>query len=226
MLAWSRDWSRGIAYDHVTDHVIFRHNFILETICGAGNIRNSHFLTLRKPIGQTLDCAIAGFNYPVHSHFREPLSTVNWPTSPGRNSPPLSSHHNSRAQSLHPCSENILKQFQNLSQPNFLITSANTFKDVFACKNVLAANHQYSGNIQRCFRSKQYTSSNQQSSSKQYPSRNQQSSSNQQQQQAITQQAVSQPQPAIVQQPATATSLHAATSIHPRCICTTDANLC
>ena len=36
--AWSRDWKE-----------VCRHNFILETICGAVHIRNSHVPTLRKP---------------------------------------------------------------------------------------------------------------------------------------------------------------------------------
>ena len=75
-------------HDHVTGHVSCRHNFILETSCGAVNIRNSHFPSLRNlwryPVGQSLDCAITGYKCPLHSHFSQPLATVNWPISPRR----------------------------------------------------------------------------------------------------------------------------------------------
>ena len=89
-------------------------------------------------------------------------------------------------------SENILRQFQYLSQPNFLITSAKIFKHFFACR---IANHQYPGNIHRLSR-QQAVSQQQQSFNKQYHSRNQQSTRNQQQL----------PQAAINQEPAVATS--------------------
>ena len=132
MLAWSRDWSRGITHDHVTDYVVCRHNIILGTIRGAVNIRTPTFRSyedlLRSPIGQLLDCAITGYKYPVHSHFSEPLPTVNWPTSQRRNSLPLPSHPNSGIQSL------LWKYTKTTS------------------KIVLAANHQYPGNIQRLCR--------------------------------------------------------------------------
>ena len=96
----------------------------------------------RSPIGQSLHCAITGYKYHALSYFREPLSTVNWPT-------PIFSHHNCRAQSW---PENLLRQTQNLSQPKFLITSAKIFKDCFACRIVSAADHQYPRIIQRIFR--------------------------------------------------------------------------
>ena len=51
---------------------------------------------------------------------------------------------------------NILKCFKDflpakLSQPQ-IIDILETFKDFFGCKNVVAANHRYPGNIQRLFR--------------------------------------------------------------------------
>ena len=104
MLAWSLDWSRGITHDHVTDHVVCRHNFILETSRGAVNIRTPTFPPYENlwcfPIGLSPDCAITGYKYVVHSLFSEPLLTVNWPTFPMRNSLPLSSHHVSGTQFL------------------------------------------------------------------------------------------------------------------------------
>ena len=47
----------------------------------------------------------------------------------------------------------------NLSQPQ-IIDILEIFKDFFACKNVLAANHLYPGNIQRLFRLQKCLSSN------------------------------------------------------------------
>ena len=104
MLAWSLDWSRGITHDYVTDHVVCRHIVILETSRGAVSIRTPTFPPYENlwcsPIGQSPDWAITGYNYPVQSHFSEPLLTVNWPTSPRRNSLSLSSHHFSGTQFL------------------------------------------------------------------------------------------------------------------------------
>ena len=60
--------------------------------------------------------------------------TVSYLTSPRRNSPPPSSHH---------YSGKIQRLFTN--NPKF-------FRDLFACKIVLAANHQQPENIQRLFR--------------------------------------------------------------------------
>ena len=70
----------------------------------------------------------------MHSHKIHSLATVNYPTSPRRNSLPPPSHQNSG---------NIQRLF---------INNPKLFKDFFACKVVLAANHQYPGNIQRLFR--------------------------------------------------------------------------
>ena len=84
----------------------------------------------RSPIGQSLDCAISGYKYPVYSHFSEPLPTVNWPISPRRKSLLLSSHHNSGIQSL-----------------LWLWKHSKT-----TSKLVLASNHQNPGTFQRRFR--------------------------------------------------------------------------
>ena len=101
----------------------------------SGSTRLAQFSNLDMPHACMItwmvtwyDCAIAGYKYPVHSHFSEPLPTVNWSVSPRRNSLPLSSHHNSGI------------------QPLFWIYSETT------SKLVVAANHQHSENIQRLFR--------------------------------------------------------------------------
>ena len=149
--------------------------------------------------------------------------------------------------------ENILGQTQNLSQPNFLITSAKIFKDCFACRIVSAADHHYPRNIQRLFRRQKClsckSSISQKNSNTFSPAKASQpqtaiiqqaaaatSSSNQQQQPAAAtgsskqqQQQSSinqQQQPATTQHPAATTGTQAATSIHPTSICTTNASLC
>ena len=147
----------------------------------------------RSPTGQSLDSAITGCKYPVHSHFRGFLqSTGLFPRGETLLHFPLII-----ILELSPCSEDILRLFQYLSWPNFLITSAKIFKDFFACKIVLAANHQYLGNIQKLLR--------QTAVSQQQPAVSQP-------QPAIIQQAVSQPQPAIIQQAVSQPQPAAATS--------------
>ena len=219
-------------------------------IHGAVNIRTPTFRPYenlwRSPIGQPLDCAITGYKYPVHSHFSEPLPTVNWPTSPRRNSLPLFSHHKSGIQSW------------------LWIFSKTT------SKIVLVANLQYPENIRRRFRlqtcltrkssiSPKYSKTFSPAelswpqiiktleifreffASKQYPSCNQQLTSNQQQQPAAATSSSNQQQQSTAPinssnqqwQPATATSIHpststhATTSIHPTSSTyTIDASLC
>ena len=68
--------------------------------------------------------------------FIHSLSNVNYPTSPRRNSLPTSSHQYSG-------------NFQRL-----FINNPKIFKEFFACKIVLAANHQQPEFIQRLFRLK------------------------------------------------------------------------
>ena len=102
-------------HDHVSGHVVWR--MITWLITWHVDItsfrkRTAEQLTWETPtvrpdenlwpslIGQSIDCAITGYKYPAHFIFREPLSTVNWPTSPRRNSLPLPSHHSSKAESL------------------------------------------------------------------------------------------------------------------------------
>ena len=53
----------------------------------------------RSSIGRSLDCAIIGYKYPVHSRFANTLSTINQPTSPRRNSPLLHPYHDSQSKS-------------------------------------------------------------------------------------------------------------------------------
>ena len=103
-------------------------------------------------------------NQNIHS-----LSAVNYPTSPRRNPFPHSCHQ---------YSGNI----QRLS-----VNNPKIFKDFFACRVVLAANHQYPGNIQRPF-----SSSNQQ----QQPAAATSSSNQQQQPAAATSSSNQQQQPA------------------------------
>ena len=123
----------GIEHDYVTDHVVCRHNFILETICGAVNIRNSHCPTLRKPVALSF-WTITRLR---HNWVLIPRTLSFWGAAfysqlvyfPWRNSPPLSSHYNSRAQSL------LRKYSQTIS------------------KLVLAKfPHRLGGNIQRLLR--------------------------------------------------------------------------
>ena len=113
----------------------------------------------------------------MRSHNIHSLAAVNYPTSPKRKSLPPSSH---------PYSGNIQRLF---------INNPKIFKDFFACKFVLVANHQQPENIQRLFGqqpAKAINSSNQQQqSTPAINSNNQQqqstaatSSSNQQQQSA------------------------------------------
>ena len=103
--------------------------------------------------------------------------------------------------------ENILRQTQNLSQPNFLITSAKIFKDSFACRIVSAADHHYPRNIQRLFRRQKCLSCK--SSISQKNSNTFSPAKASQPQTAIIQQAAA----AIIHQPAAATSNHPASSI-------------
>ena len=74
------------------------------------------------------------YKYPAHSHFHSFTCRCQLPTSPRRNSLPPSSHQ---------CSGNFERQ---------IINNPKIFKDFFACKFVLAANHQQSESIQRLFR--------------------------------------------------------------------------
>ena len=67
----------------------------------------------------------------MHSHNIHSLATVNYPTSPRRNSLPPSSHQHSG-------------NIQRLP-----IQHPNIFKDFFAWRIVLAANHQHPGNFLR-----------------------------------------------------------------------------
>ena len=117
---------------------------------------------------------------------------------------------------LNSCSENILKQFQDLSLPNFFIASSKIFKDFFACKLILAANRQlYPGNIQRPF--EQQSTAATSISNQQQQSTAATSSSNQQQQPAAAINSSNQQQQSTA---ATSTSnqqqqLAATTSFHP-----------
>ena len=106
--------------------------------------------------------------------FQYTLPTVNYLTSPRRNSLPPSSHQHSRnIQRLFTNNPEIFKDFSSTTRKcskHFhqkpeniqrffgykIVLAANhqqlkVFKDFFACKIVLAAIHQYSGNIQRLF---------------------------------------------------------------------------
>ena len=67
----------------------------------------------------------------MHSHNIHSPATVNYPTSPRRKSLPPSCHQ---------YSGNIQRLF---------IDHSKIFMDFFACRIVLAANHQYPGNIRR-----------------------------------------------------------------------------
>ena len=81
-----------------------------------------------------------------------------------------------------------------MSQPQ-IFSILEIFKDFFACKIVLAANHHNPGKTLRSFRRQKFPSSTQHSFNKQYPSSNQQQ------------------QPEIIQQPAATTGNHPASSI-------------
>ena len=106
--------------------------------------------------------------------------------------------------------QKIFKDFSSTTRKNSKTDHQHpkTLKDCFACKIVLAVNHQLPRYIQRLSKRQQYSNSNQQSSSKQYSSSNQQqrstaatskqySSSNQQQRStAATNSSNQQQQPA------------------------------
>ena len=184
----------------------------------------------------------------------EQLSTVNWPTSPRRNSPPLSYHHNSRAQSLlrkysqtisklvltkfpHHLGENIRRLFRRQICLRRKSSKTQKYSKTFGLQEQPAAaiiQHAVSqpqpAIIQQAVSHQQPAAAIiQQAVSHQQPAAAiiQQAVSHQQPAAAIIQQAVSQQQPAIVQQsattqhPAASTSTHAATSINPTSICTT-----
>ena len=134
----------------------------------------------RSPIGRLLDFVIIGYKHLLTLSFYSfdlLLSTV---ISRGETlfHVPLITFLE-----LNSCSKNILKQFQNLSSPNFFIAPSKIIKDFFARGIVLAA---ATANISSNQQPPAATSSNQQqpaatSSNQQYPSDNQQSSGNQQQ---------------------------------------------
>ena len=134
----------------------------------------------------------------MHSHNIHSLATVNYPTSPRRNSLPPSSHQ---------YSGNI----RRLS-----INNPKIFKDFFACRIVLAANHQQPGNIQRPSgnQQQQSTAATSNSNQQQQPTAAT-SSSNQQQQPALAISSSNQQQQSAAatsnsnqqQRPAAATSI-------------------
>ena len=103
-----------------------------------------------SPIGRLLDYVILGYKYPLLSHF----SSFAFLPSTGLIPRGETLFHFPLIifLELNSCSENLLKQFKNLSLPSFFIASSKTMKDFFACKIVWAANHQNLGNIQRLFR--------------------------------------------------------------------------
>ena len=167
----------------------------------------------RSPIRQSFDCAITGNKYSVQSHFGEPLVTVNWPTSPRRNSLPLSPHHNSRAKVL---LWKYSKTISKLALAKFPHHPRRYIQRLLRLQNCLSRNQQSS--------IKQYPSRNQQSSIKQYPSRNQQPSIKQypsrNQQSSIKQYPSRNQQSSIKQYPSSnqrssTSSIPAETSNHP-----------
>ena len=101
------------------------------------------------PNVQLLDCAITRYYYPVVSHFIKALVTSNQTISPGQI---LLHFPLIIILELNPCSENSLRRVQNLSQPKFVITTAERFKDFLACRIAVSSKHQYPVNIQRFFR--------------------------------------------------------------------------
>ena len=120
------------------------------------------------------------YKYPAHNHYFHSLATTNYPTSPRQNSPAHGSHLNIQKIS----SLLFHQQARKSSAPEKI-------------QIVLAANHQYTGNIQRVSGQQQQpaaatSSSNQQQQSAAATSSNNQqlqpagatSSSNQQQQPA------------------------------------------
>ena len=100
------------------------------------------------PNVQLLDCAITRYYYPVVSHFIKALATSNQTISPGQI---LLHFPLIIILELNPCSENSLRRVQNLSQPKFVITTAERFKDFLACRIAVSSKHQYPVNIQRLF---------------------------------------------------------------------------
>ena len=76
-------------------------------------------------------------------------ATINYPTSPRRNSPTDSSHLNLQRISSLLFHQQARKSSAPENIQRLFINNAKIFKDFFACRIVLAANHQYPGNIQR-----------------------------------------------------------------------------
>ena len=127
------------------------------------------------PIGELLDCDIIEYKYPVLFHLLHTIATANYPTSPRRNSLPPPSH-----------------QYSGNNQ-RFSLNNPKKFKDFFACRIVLVANHQYPGKYSKTFRpAKAINSSNQQQRSTAATS----NSNHQQQPAAATSRSDQQQQPA------------------------------
>ena len=119
----------------------------------------------------------------MHNHNIHSLATVNYPTSPKRISLLSSSHQYSG--NIQKLSIDNLKIFKDFFASRIVLAANHQhpiiFKDFSACRIVLTANHQYSGNIQRLSEqpATAINSSNQQQQSTAAPS-----NSNQQQQPA------------------------------------------
>ena len=77
------------------------------------------------------------------------LATINYPTSPRLNSPTHSSHVNIQKISSLLFHQQARKSSAPENIQRLFINNPKIIKDFFACRIVLAANHQYPGNIQR-----------------------------------------------------------------------------
>ena len=182
------------------------------------------------------------YKYPAHNHNIHSLATINYPTSPRRNSPTHSSHLNiQKISSLlfnqqarkSSAPENIERLFINnpkIFKDFFacrIVLAANhhhpkIFKDFFACRILLAAKHQYPGNIQRLSgqQQQQETAATRKSNQQQQPAKAINSSYQQQQPAKATSGSNQQQQPAAVtnysdQQQQSTEQTSSAISIHP-----------
>ena len=132
-------------------HVVCRHNFILDHICTAANIIHPHFPALRKVAhNQNLSLLVTSL---CQKKFDQKYSK-------------------SRIQ------QDLAKFLQNPSTQQYPSRNQQSSSKQYPSRNQQSSSKQYPSRNQQSS-SKQYPSRNQQSSSKQHPRRNQQSSSKQ-----------------------------------------------
>ena len=135
------------------------------------------------------------YKYPALNHNLHSLATTNYPTSPRRNSPNHSSHlniqkissipfhHQARKSSAHETIQRLFR-LQNCLSANH--QQPKIFKNFFPCRLVLAANHQYPGNIQRFSQQQQPAAATSNSNQQQQPAAAISSSDQQQRPKAAT----------------------------------------